>query len=77
MTTLCKDEIRRKALLTGAATIFDLSGTGVFPQERLLSLGDDLEALRDDFDSIGDDFWIVLRDELERLKKLQNVRKSA
>ena len=77
MTRLCNDEARRKALLIrGAATIFDISGTGVFPKAHLWSLGDDLGALRDDFDSIGDDFRIVLHDELEQLKKVSDVRKS-
>ena len=75
MTRLCNNEVCHKALLRGAATIFDISGTGVFPKEQLGSLGDDLDALRDDFDSIGDDFRIVLRDESGRLKKVSDVRK--
>ena len=69
MTTLCSDRTRRDALLQGAATLFDLSGTGVFPTRELGSLGDDVAELRMDFEAVGGDFWKVLRDELERLKK--------
>ena len=68
MPMLRSDEKARDAVLRGAATIFDLSGSGVFPPPDLGSLDSDLEALRSDFAAIGQDFFSVLYEELERLR---------
>lgn len=76
MPILCPDEARREAILRGAATLFDLSGSGVFEPSELLPLDADIEALRRDYEAVGQDFWSVLREELDRIRREQNGRQS-
>ena len=69
MNTLCSDTDRKNALLRGAASLFDLSGTGLLPEVRFDSIYTDRDALRRDFESVGEDFWIVVHKEMKRLKE--------
>ncbi len=56
------------SLLRGTATIFDISGTGVYRPPAPGSPEGDLEALRQDFAAISNDFRKVLNVELKTLK---------
>ena len=69
MNTLYYNDTPSKALMRGAATLFDLSGTGVFPLVTLSTLASDREALRNDFETLGEDFATVLRTEAQSLKE--------
>lgn len=64
-----------KSVLRGAATIFDLSGRGVFRNGvKLGSLASDLQTLRRDYGVVGGDFRRVLGEELARARRELNGR---
>lgn len=69
MTTLGSDIDRKKSLLRGAASLFDLSGTGLLPEVHFGSIHTDKAALRGDLELFGEDFWIVVHKEIKRLKE--------
>jgi hypothetical protein len=65
MSAFYRRKDRRRALLRGGATLFDISGTGVLPKVVRGSLKDDMAALRSDYKAIGADFWSVVHKESE------------
>ena len=69
MKTIYDSGTPGEALLRGVSTLFDLSGTGVFPVVLPSSLAFDRDALREDLQTLAGDCMAVLSAQAQSLKE--------